>query len=99
MHEFVVPRSMPMVFAMFAGFLLESQSAKNLRLVIADLHHRTSDACGPGLAGKRNARQCSTDQRRTRMAAGPVGPGDPTTPVSPPVGGPAGPGYAPGPDQ
>src|SRR3954451_12316095 len=36
------------------------------------------------------------------MAAGPVGPGDPTMPSTPPAGGPAGPpgpGYAPGPDQ
>src|SRR3954453_10945167 len=45
MHEFVVPRSMPMVLAMFQ-LLLGRSDAKNLRLVIADLRLGTSDATG-----------------------------------------------------
>src|SRR6059058_2568142 len=56
MHEFVVPRSMPMVFAMFQ-LLLARWDAKNLRLVIADLQTGTSGAAGrSGTADAANGR-------------------------------------------
>src|SRR5881275_1603947 len=56
MHEFVVPRSMPMVFAMFQ-LLLARWDAKNLRLVIADLQTGTSGGAGrSGTADAGNGR-------------------------------------------
>src|SRR6059058_3743520 len=99
MHEFVVPRSMPMVFAMFPGVLLESrQCEKSMSCYSRSfLASKCPDADLQG----RVFRLAGSSQRHTggdHMAAGPVGPGEPTMPQGgPPAGGPGGPGYAPGP--
>src|SRR4051794_17581788 len=90
MHEFVVPRSMPMVFAMIAGVLLVGTDCEKS----ASCYSR-SFVASPGKPGA-----LAVLSRRKNMAGTPVGPGqgpsphDPTTQMPPPQGQPL---YAPAP--